>query len=102
MDRVRLATAWMNEEWYNDQIRLTADRTWVSATLYECIETFQLIYTFQRSNYETWLNQLVASYQAVLDGKDKDKAFARFLLDLPSIPSDLLDLLRELCVDSSR
>jgi symplekin len=58
--------------------------------------------TFQRSNYETWLNQLVASYQAVLDGKDKDKAFARFLLDLPSIPSDLLDLLRELCVDSSR
>jgi symplekin len=38
----------------------------------------------------------------VLDGKDKDKAFARFLLDLPSIPSDLLDLLRDLCVDSSR
>ncbi|KAF8817559.1 hypothetical protein BYT27DRAFT_6817554 [Phlegmacium glaucopus] len=80
--RVRLATAWMNEEWYNDQIRLTTDRTW-------------------RPNYETWLNQLVASYQAVLDGKDKDKAFARFLLDLPSIPSDLLDLLRDLCIDSS-
>lgn len=60
------------------------------------------LYTFQRPNYETWLNQLVASYQAVLDGKDKDKAFSRFLLDLPSIPSDLLDLLRDLCVDSSR
>ncbi|KAF8159678.1 Symplekin tight junction protein C terminal-domain-containing protein [Crassisporium funariophilum] len=80
--RVRLATAWMNEEWYNDQIRMAKDRNW-------------------RPNYETWLNQLVTSYQTVLDAKDKDRAFARFLLDLPSIPSDLLDVLRDFCVDSS-
>jgi len=36
----------------------------------------------------------------VLDGKDK--TFARFLLDLPSIPADVLDLLRDLCIDSTR
>lgn len=78
--RVRLATTWMNEEWYNDQIRLKKDRDW-------------------RPNYEAWLNQVVASYQTVLDGKDK--TFARFLLDLPSIPADVLELLRELCTDSS-
>lgn len=54
----------------------------------------------QRPNYEAWLNQIVASYQTVLDGKDK--TFARFLLDLPSIPADVLELLRELCTDSSR
>ncbi|KAF9482650.1 hypothetical protein BDN70DRAFT_874838 [Pholiota conissans] len=78
--RVRLATTWMNEEWYNDQIRIGIDRDW-------------------RPNYETWLNQIVALYQTVLDGKDK--TFARFLLDLPSIPPDVLDLLRDLCTDSS-
>lgn len=78
--RVRLATTWMNEEWYNDQIRAIWDRNW-------------------RPNYDVWLNQIVASYQALLDGKDR--TFARFLLDLPSIPTDVLDLLRELCVDSN-
>ncbi|KAF8636400.1 hypothetical protein AX17_003582 [Amanita inopinata Kibby_2008] len=77
--RIRLATAWMNEEWYNDQIRTIWDRKW-------------------RPNYDTWLNQIVSSYQALLDGKDR--TFARFLLDLPSIPAEVLDLLRDLCVDS--
>ncbi|SJL03526.1 related to Symplekin [Armillaria ostoyae] len=76
--RIRLATTWMNEEWYNDRIRSAHDPTW-------------------RLNYETWLNQIVASYQTVLDGKDR--TFSRFLLDLPSIPSDVLVLLRDLCVD---
>ena len=28
--RIRLATAWMNEEWYNDQIRMSIDPDWVS------------------------------------------------------------------------
>ena len=28
--RVRLATTWMNEEWYNDQLRSAKDRQWVS------------------------------------------------------------------------
>ncbi|KAF9557340.1 hypothetical protein CPC08DRAFT_710481 [Agrocybe pediades] len=78
--RVRLATTWMNEEWYNDQVRLTKKGDW-------------------RPNYETWLNQIVVSYQTILDGKDK--TFARFLLDLPSIPPEVLDLLRDLCTDSS-
>ncbi|KIL69469.1 hypothetical protein M378DRAFT_99051 [Amanita muscaria Koide BX008] len=78
--RLRLAIAWMNEEWYNDQIRAIDDRNW-------------------RPNYDVWLSQVVASYQALLDGKDR--TFARFLLDLPSLPPDVLDLLRELCIDFS-
>ncbi|KAF8909398.1 Symplekin tight junction protein C terminal-domain-containing protein [Gymnopilus junonius] len=78
--KARLATTWMNEEWYNDQIRQAKDRDW-------------------RPNYETWLNQIVVSYQTSLDGKDK--TFARFLLDLPSIPTNVLDILRDLCEDSS-
>ncbi|KAF8661382.1 hypothetical protein AX16_001475 [Volvariella volvacea WC 439] len=77
--RVRLATTWMNEEWYNDQIR-AGEKGW-------------------QPNYETWLNQIVASYQTLFDGKDR--TFSRFLLDLPTIPSDVLGLLRELCIDST-
>ncbi|KXN86580.1 Symplekin [Leucoagaricus sp. SymC.cos] len=78
--RVRLATTWMNEEWYNDQIRLERDNNW-------------------RPNYDIWLNQIVASYQTLLDGKDR--TFSRFLLDLPAVPPDVLGLLRDLCVDES-
>ncbi|KAJ2915453.1 hypothetical protein MD484_g4945, partial [Candolleomyces efflorescens] len=78
--RVRLATTWMNEEWYNDRIRLDKDPNW-------------------RPNYDTWLNQIVAGYQTILDGKDR--TFSRFLLDLPAVPADVLDLLRDLCVDGS-
>ncbi|KAF7370712.1 Mitogen-activated protein kinase [Mycena sanguinolenta] len=78
--RIRLATTWMNEEWYNDRIQLEADPDW-------------------RPNYDTWLNQIVASYQTLLDGKDR--TFSRFLLDLPAVPEDVLGLLRELCVDAN-
>ncbi|TCD69615.1 hypothetical protein EIP91_006840 [Steccherinum ochraceum] len=79
--RLRLATVWMNEEWYNDQIRTKADPEW-------------------RPSYETWLNQIVAVHQTHIDGKDR--TFARFLLDLPAIPQDVLNLLREMCVEPER
>lgn len=63
--------------------------------------TFHLACLFlKRPNYDTWLNQIVASYQTLLDGKDR--TFSRFLLDLPTVPADVLDLLRDLCVDSTR
>ncbi|KAJ7865668.1 hypothetical protein B0H13DRAFT_2670840, partial [Mycena leptocephala] len=78
--RIRLATTWMNEEWYNDRIQLEVDPDW-------------------RPNYDTWLNQIVASYQTLLDGQDR--TFSRFLLDLPAVPEDVLGLLRELCVDTN-
>ncbi|KAF8273075.1 Symplekin tight junction protein C terminal-domain-containing protein [Lactarius quietus] len=79
--RIRLATTWMNEEWYNDQVRLLSDNGW-------------------RPNYEVWLNQIVAEYQLRLDRKDR--MFARFLLDLPSVPSDVFTLLRDLCTEPER
>ncbi|KAI6016044.1 Symplekin tight junction protein C terminal-domain-containing protein [Pisolithus microcarpus] len=87
--RLRLAITWMNEEWYNDRIRSSADPNW-------------------RPNYESWLNQLVSTYQTILEGKvdgkpdNKDKAFSRFLLDLPDVPSDVLDMLRDLSVEAEK
>ncbi|KAF4593990.1 hypothetical protein EYR40_008788 [Pleurotus pulmonarius] len=77
--RIRLATTWMNEEWYNDRIRTAKDHSW-------------------RPNYDIWLHQIVVSYQTLLDGKDR--TFGRFLLDLPMIPSDVLNLLRDQCLDN--
>ncbi|KAJ7066730.1 Symplekin tight junction protein C terminal-domain-containing protein [Mycena amicta] len=79
--RLRLATAWMNEEWYNDRMHHEeGDLDW-------------------QPNYDIWLNQIVAAYQTLLDGKDR--TFSRFLLDLPAVPEDVLDLLRELCIDAT-
>ncbi|TFY73084.1 hypothetical protein EWM64_g10928, partial [Hericium alpestre] len=79
--RIRLATTWMNEEWFNDQIRMSKDPDW-------------------RPNYDIWLNQIVAAYQTHMDSKDR--TFARFLLDLPSVPADVFTLLRDLCVETDR
>jgi symplekin len=53
-----------------------------------------------RANYETWLGQLVAALHTHLDARDR--TFARFLLDLPYVPPDVLALLRELCVEPER
>ncbi|KAJ7733250.1 Symplekin tight junction protein C terminal-domain-containing protein [Mycena maculata] len=77
--RIRLATTWMNEEWYNDRIQLEVDPDW-------------------RPNYDTWLSQIIASYQTLWDGKDR--TFSRFLLDLPAVPEGVLDRLRDLCVET--
>ncbi|KAI5992588.1 Symplekin tight junction protein C terminal-domain-containing protein [Pisolithus orientalis] len=87
--RLRLAITWMNEEWYNDRIRSAADPNW-------------------RPNYESWLNQIVSTYQTILESKadgkpdSRDKAFSRFLLDLPDVPSDVLDMLRDLSVEAEK
>lgn len=88
----------MNEEWYNDQIRLAENRNWVHILIH--FRSFPHRFVSQRPNYDTWLNQIVASYQTLLDGKDR--TFSRFLLDLPTVPGDVLGLLRDLCVDSTR
>ncbi|KAI0322800.1 Symplekin tight junction protein C terminal-domain-containing protein [Amylostereum chailletii] len=79
--RMRLATAWMNEEWYNDQLRQEREPDW-------------------RQNYDTWLSQIVAAYLKRLDGRDR--TFGRFLLDLPSVPPDVFSLMRDLCVEPDR
>lgn len=74
---------------------------------------FYLLWFSQRQalqppNYESWLNQIISTYQTVLEGKpegkpdNKDKAFARFLLDLPSVPPDVFGLLRDLSVDPDK
>lgn len=60
----------------------------------------RVILFLQRENYGPWLHQLVLNYQTQMDAKDR--SFAQFLLNLPSVPPDVLDLLREWCVDEDK
>ncbi|KIO25859.1 hypothetical protein M407DRAFT_24815 [Tulasnella calospora MUT 4182] len=76
--RCRLATIWMNEEWYNDGIRREMDGQW-------------------QPQYDIWVQRLLAAQTPKLDAKDK--TFTRFLIDLPSLPPNILSLLSDLCID---
>ncbi|KAJ1306905.1 hypothetical protein OPQ81_007888 [Rhizoctonia solani] len=73
--RMRLAIVWMNEEWYNDRIQARHDPS-------------------RERQYDIWLGRLATALKARLEPKDKN--FAKFLMELPSIPSNVLSLCREL------
>ncbi|KAF8677667.1 Symplekin tight junction protein C terminal [Rhizoctonia solani] len=73
--RIRLAIVWMNEEWYNDRIQAKHDPS-------------------RERQYDIWLGRLASSLKARLE--PKDKTFAKFLMELPSVPSNVLSLCREL------
>lgn len=88
----------MNEEWYNDQLRLRQHVPWVRL-IFLPIQLQSYMFP-QRPNYEIWLNQIISVYQALTEGTDK--TFSRFLLDLPAIPPDVFDLLRDFSIDFER
>ncbi|KAI5992596.1 hypothetical protein F5J12DRAFT_786122 [Pisolithus orientalis] len=83
-----LAITWMNEEW-----RTTG---------------YEVPLTPIGPSYELWLNQIISTYRTVLEGKadgksdSRDKAFWRFLLDLPDVPGNVLDILCDLCAEDAR
>ncbi|KAF8074984.1 Symplekin tight junction protein C terminal-domain-containing protein [Lyophyllum atratum] len=92
--RVRLATTWMNEEWYNDQIRLAEYPNW-------------------RPNYDAWLNQIVADVLVLLrelctDPSSPDKMQVGFatlrglVINRPSMRVDALMVLLELTTHSEK
>ncbi|KAG8748374.1 hypothetical protein FRC10_005921 [Ceratobasidium sp. 414] len=73
--RMRLAIVWLNEEWYNDRIQAQANPN-------------------RERKYDLWLVRLAVALKARIEAKDK--TFARFLMELPSVPADVLSLCREL------
>ncbi|KAH8111033.1 Symplekin tight junction protein C terminal-domain-containing protein [Phellopilus nigrolimitatus] len=79
--RERLAIIWMNEEWYNDKLRSARNPDW-------------------HQNYPIWVQKIVTVYEPLIDAKDR--TFARFLLDIPLVPEDVLFMLRDLCVEPDR
>ncbi|CAE7219618.1 unnamed protein product [Rhizoctonia solani] len=73
--RMRLAIVWMSEEWYNDRIQAKRDPS-------------------RERQYDIWLGRLAGSLKARME--PKDKTFAKFLMELPSVPPHVLGLCREL------
>ncbi|KAH7335182.1 Symplekin tight junction protein C terminal-domain-containing protein [Rhizoctonia solani] len=73
--RMRLGIVWMNEEWYNDRIQAKQDPS-------------------RESQYDIWLGRLAGALKARMEPKDKN--FAKFLMELPSIRPNVLSLCREL------
>lgn len=53
----------------------------------------------QTSRYSIWALRLVKAYSEL---SLKDKTFGALLLDLPSIPPDILLMLRDFCLDNER
>ena len=97
-DSDRLALFWMNEEWYNDRRHEQSNPKWVSQLI--LIIHQRLTGSSKRLNYEIWLLKLVSVYEPQIDAKDR--TLSRFLLDIPHIPSDILNTLRELCTEPDR
>ncbi|KAF8518981.1 Symplekin tight junction protein C terminal-domain-containing protein [Hysterangium stoloniferum] len=79
--RTRLATLWLNEEWYNDRIRRKLDSNW-------------------EPQYEIWLQKIMEAHGEQPNAKDR--TFSQFLLDLPYLPDSILAILREFCTDPER
>ncbi|CUA78065.1 Symplekin [Drosophila melanogaster] [Rhizoctonia solani] len=73
--RIKLAIVWMNEEWYNDRTQAKQDPS-------------------RERQYDIWLGRLATCLKARME--PKDKTFAKFLMELPSVPSHVLSLCREL------
>lgn len=79
--RVELATAWLNEEWYNDCLRAKQEPG-------------------RKLQYPIYLTRIVTRYVASLN--PKDRTLQTFLLDLPEIPNDVLSIIREMCLHGER
>jgi hypothetical protein len=87
---MRLAIVWMNEEWYNDKIQAKLDPSRVGFAMLQRI----WLSCLQERQYDVWLGRLASSLKARME--PKDKTFARFLMELPSVTSNVLSLCREL------
>jgi symplekin len=92
---LRLATLWMNEEWFNDNAGNGLNRVRNQyATSYSTFIPLININPIQ-SSYERWLLELLNGYRPSISSNDK--TFTSFLMDLPAIPDSVYSLLREFC-----
>ncbi|TKY88669.1 hypothetical protein EX895_002300 [Sporisorium graminicola] len=83
--RTRFAVTWMAEEWFCDRVR----RKQAAADA-----------TASKDQYPLWLEKLVRAWIPSIDAKDR--SLAKFLADLPEIPSAVLDLVAALSKDKSK
>ncbi|KTW29312.1 hypothetical protein T552_01267 [Pneumocystis carinii B80] len=85
-ERIQFAVTWLSEEWYNDNLMLRKSKE-------ECL-------TWEGPQYEKWTLMVLDGVLPFVDGSNK--AFLRFLSDLPELSETCIHRLRILCLDPDR
>ena len=88
--RIPVAIAWLNEEWYNDRMRLTFhEQQKASVTLPK-----------PEQHYEKWMLKVLDGIVPYLDAKDKH--LIRFLSEIPEVNAKVLGRVKGLARDPER
>ena len=88
--RINIAIAWLNEEWYNDQIQKHA-----AGKSGEGKVALQL-----KQHYESWMLKVLDGIIPYLDAKDK--LLIRFLSEIPEVNEKVLERVKGLARDPER
>ena len=88
--RINIAIAWLNEEWYNDQIQKQA-----AGERGEAKGALQL-----KQHYERWMLKVLDGIIPYLDAKDK--LLIRFLSEIPEVNEKVLERVKGLARDPER
>ena len=95
--RLTIAISWLSEEWYADKIRMRSKPTTLTETSSSEIGDPKL------PNYEYWLRTLFDTLREYLLPEPRDsRLLIRFLSEIPSIPTTVLDKVAGLTVDPER
>ncbi|KAG4303577.1 hypothetical protein PCK1_000095 [Pneumocystis canis] len=85
-ERIQFAVTWLSEEWYNDHLMLRKSKEELS--------------TWEGPQYEKWTLMVLDGVLPFVEGTNK--AFLRFLSDLPELSATCIYRLRILCLDPER
>lgn len=91
--RIDIAIAWLNEEWYNDQMQKKAAGRAKATNSETAITAF-------KESYEKWTLKLLDAIVPYLDANDK--VLVRFLGEIPDISQTVLDRVKNLARDPDR
>ncbi|KAG5518969.1 hypothetical protein PMAC_002500 [Pneumocystis sp. 'macacae'] len=85
-ERIQFAVTWLSEEWYNDHLMLRKSK--------------EELLTWEGPQYEKWTLMVLDGILPFVEGTNK--AFLRFLSDLPELSVTCIHRLRILCLDPER
>ncbi|KAJ5312315.1 hypothetical protein PENANT_c011G00443 [Penicillium antarcticum] len=92
--RLNIAIIWLNEEWYNDRIKMRSAANQRAGSEEETQPTVSL-------HYDTWVIRLLDGFLAYLDSRDI-KVLVRFLSEVPEITIPITQRVASLAKDPER
>ena len=84
--RLNIAISWLNEEWYNDRLRVKESGVAAASN---------------QAPYRVWTLRLLDALLPYLDARD-NRLLIRFLSEIPAINSDVLERVKSLAKDPER